>query len=75
MDGAMKVEWSKWTEFGAYEKLPPRGLKELWRRNPGMRPVGTRWVLTGKGPNLMKARLVVQGCQEGESQIRTDAPT
>ncbi|CAK0838220.1 unnamed protein product [Prorocentrum cordatum] len=24
MDEAMKVEWSKWTEFGAYKKLPPK---------------------------------------------------
>ena len=23
MDVGMKTEWSKWTEFGAYEKLPP----------------------------------------------------
>ena len=46
MDLAMKTEWSKWTEFGAYKKLPPKELKELLRRNPGIRPVGTRWVLT-----------------------------
>eukprot|EP00959_Pyramimonas_sp_CCMP1952_P355206 7440324-Pyramimonas_sp.AAC.1 len=51
----MKVEWSKWTESGAYKKLPPRELKELLRRNPGTRPAGTRWVFTSKGPNPMKA--------------------
>ena len=72
---AMKVEWSKWTEFNAYKKLPHKELKELLRRHPGIRPVGTRWVLTQKATSAMKARLVVQGCQEDKSQIRTDAPT
>eukprot|EP00959_Pyramimonas_sp_CCMP1952_P446709 9353701-Pyramimonas_sp.AAC.1 len=75
MGAAMKTDWSKWTEFGAYKKLPPRGLRELLRRNPGIRPAGARWVLTSKGQNVMQARLVVQGCQEDKSQIRTDAPT
>ena len=75
MDVAMKLEWSKWTEFGAYKKLPAKELTELFRKNPGLRPVGTRWVLGNKGPRLMKARLVVQGCQEDKAQIRTDAPT
>eukprot|EP00959_Pyramimonas_sp_CCMP1952_P420729 8813047-Pyramimonas_sp.AAC.1 len=71
----MKTEWPKWTEFGAYKKLPPRELMEVQRRNPGIHPVGARWAMTSKGQNVMKARLVVQGCQEDKSQIRTDAPT
>eukprot|EP00959_Pyramimonas_sp_CCMP1952_P147008 3077015-Pyramimonas_sp.AAC.1 len=74
MDAAMRTEWSKWTEFGAYEKLPLKELKELLRRNPGIRPAGARRVLTSKGQNVMKARLVAQGCQEDKSQIRADAP-
>ena len=36
MDAAMKLEWSKWTEFGAYKKLPAKELKELFRKNPGL---------------------------------------
>ena len=64
MDVAMKLEWSKWTEFGAYKKLPAKELRELFRKHPGLRPVGTRWVLGNKGPRLMKARLVVQGCKK-----------
>eukprot|EP00959_Pyramimonas_sp_CCMP1952_P175829 3674101-Pyramimonas_sp.AAC.1 len=70
----MKTEWSKWTEFGAYRKLPPKELKQFLRRNPGIRPAGTRCLLTSKGQNIMKARPVAQGCQEDMSQIRTDAP-
>ena len=31
-------------------------------------------MLTSKGQNAMKARLVVQGCQEDKSHIRADAP-
>eukprot|EP00959_Pyramimonas_sp_CCMP1952_P467936 9492423-Pyramimonas_sp.AAC.1 len=64
MDTATKTEWSKWTEFGAYKKLPPKGRKELLRRNPGIRPVGARWMLTSKGQNITKARLVAQGRHE-----------
>eukprot|EP00959_Pyramimonas_sp_CCMP1952_P255296 5332320-Pyramimonas_sp.AAC.1 len=70
----MKTEWSKWTKFGAYKKLPPRELRGLLWRNPGIRPVGTRWVLTSQGQNVMKARLVAQGCKEDKSQIWTGAP-
>ena len=71
----MKLERPKWTKFGAHKKLPAKELKELLRRHPGLRPVGTRWVLTSKGQHAMKARLAVQGCQEDKSQIRTDTPT
>eukprot|EP00959_Pyramimonas_sp_CCMP1952_P249116 5207598-Pyramimonas_sp.AAC.1 len=74
MDAAMKTEWSKWAEFGAYEKLPPKELKELLRRGPGIRPVGARWALTSMGHNIIKARLVAQGYQGGKSQIRAGAP-
>eukprot|EP00959_Pyramimonas_sp_CCMP1952_P349643 7326127-Pyramimonas_sp.AAC.1 len=75
MGAAMKTERSKWTEFGAYQKLPPKELKELLRRNAGIRPVGARWAPTSKGQNIMKARLVARGCKEDKSQTRTDAPT
>ena len=51
-------------------------LKDIYRKDPKIRVIGTRWVLTSKeSTKAMKARLVVQGCQEDKSHIRTDAPT
>ena len=41
----------------------------------GCQVVGTRWVLVRKGDGTIKARLVVQGCQEKGTNIRSDAPT
>ena len=51
---------------------------DIMKRNPDQKIVGTRWVCTEKtiqGKPDYKARLVVQGCQEGKGYIRTDAPT
>ena len=54
-------------------------LRMLKSRFPNLKIVGTRWVftrwvLTPKEPDF-KARLVVQGCQEYPSMMRTDSPT
>ena len=70
---AMAAEWSKWTEFSATKALPAKEMNALIDR--GAKPVGCRWVLTGKPDNSIKARLVVQGCQERDTGLRTAAPT
>ena len=46
----------------------------LWSRFPNLKIVGIRWVLTPKEPDF-KARLVVLGCQEDPTVMRTDSPT
>ena len=46
MDRAMSAEWAKWTEFGAYKNLTDAQLKEIYRKNPKAKVIGTRWVLT-----------------------------
>lgn len=71
---AMAKEWDKWNEFKASRFLTESELKQILKRNPHQKIVGTRWVLTPKGADY-KARLVVQGCQEDKTYIRSDAPT
>ena len=63
---AMAKEWDKWTEFKASRFLTESELKQILKRNPHQKIVGTRWVLTPKGADY-KARLVVQGCQEDKT--------
>ena len=71
---AMAREWDKWTEFKASRFLTEAELQRILKQNPHQKIVGTRWVLTPKGADY-KARLVVQGCQEDKTYIRSDAPT
>ena len=71
---AMEREWKKWEEHKATLPLTQGELRMLKYGFPNLNIVGTRWVLTPKEP-YFKARLVVQGCQEDPSMMRTDAPT
>ena len=71
---AMEREWKKWEEHKATLPLTQGELRMLKSRFPNLKIVGTRWVLTPKEPDF-KARLVVQGCQEDPSMMRTDSPT
>ena len=75
LEQAMGKEWSKWQEFGATKQITSQRVRELV--NKGHKIIGTRWVLTEKDdPSArVKARLVVQGCQEIIAGMRTDAPT
>ena len=71
---AMEREWKKWEEHKATLPLTQGQLRMLKSRFPNLKIVGTRLVLTPKEPDF-KARLVVQGCQEDPSMMRTDSPT
>ena len=71
---AMEREWKKWGEHKATLPLTQGELRMLKSRFPNVKIVGTRSVLTPKEPDF-KARLVVQGCQEDPSMMRTDFPT
>ena len=71
---AMEREWRKWEEHKATLPLTQGELRMLNSRFPNLKIVGTRSVLTPKEPDF-KARLVVQGCQEDPSMMRTDSPT
>ena len=71
---AMEREWKKWEEHKATWPLTQGELRMLKSRFPNLKIVGTRCVLTPKEPDF-KARLVVQGCQEDPSMMRTDSPT
>eukprot|EP00974_Lingulodinium_polyedra_P039685 3807593-Lingulodinium_polyedra.AAC.1 len=62
MNRAMADEWAKWLAFEAVRPCPPHELRR--HLAAGARVVGTRWVLTRKPDASLKARLVVQGCQE-----------
>ena len=64
----------EWEEHKATLPLTQGELRMLRSRFPNLKIVGTRWVLTPKEPDF-KARLVVQGCQEDPSMMRTDSPT
>ena len=70
----MEREWKKWEERKATLPLTQGELRMLKYRFPKVKIVGTRSVLTPKEPDF-KARLVVQGCQEDPSMMRTDSPT
>ena len=70
---AMEREWKKWEEHKATLPLTQGELRMLKSRFPNLKIVGTRW-MTPKEPDF-KARLVVQGCQEDPSMMRTDSPT
>ena len=82
-DKAIEKEWNSWMHFDAVEKLT-EDQKRLFLKSGG-KAVGTRWVFTDKNDLLRandptlgisaKARLVVQGCQERSSNIRSDSPT
>ena len=67
---SMAKEWKDWEAFTATRELSRDELKKIGLDRPcapGRRPprvVGTRWVTTRKGDKTIKARLVVQGCQE-----------
>ena len=71
---AMEREWKKWEEHKGTLPLTQGDLCMLKSRLPNLKVVGTRWVLTPKEAHF-KARLVVQGCQEDPSMMRTDSPT
>ena len=71
---AIEREWKKWKEHKATLPFTQGELRMLKSRFPNLKIVGTRWVLTPKEPDF-KARLVVQGCQEDPSMMRTDSPT
>ena len=70
----MAREWKKREKHKATLPLTQGELRMLKSRFPNLKIVGTRWVLTTKEPDF-KARLVVQGCQEDPSMMRTDSPT
>ena len=70
----MAREWKKWEEHKATLPLTQGELRLLTSRFPNLEILGTRWVLTPKEPDF-KARLVVQGCQEDPSMMRTKSPT
>jgi hypothetical protein len=80
---AMAKEWKSWMDFNAVDVLTPEEVAKL---PPGTKVIGTRWVHTDKNaklrtsstthiPMAAKSRLVVQGCQEDDSEIRSDSPT
>ena len=69
---AMAKEWSRWQQLEATIPVSADKLQEL---PDDLQIVGTRWVLTEKANGTAKARLVVQGCQEKTSDIRSDSPT
>ncbi|CAE8601098.1 unnamed protein product [Polarella glacialis] len=77
MRSAMASEWSKWTEFKATRPCSIGQLRKYREANPAVPIIGTRWVLTRKPTGKLKARLVVQGCQETQhgTTWRRDAPT
>ena len=64
----------KGEEHKATLPLTQGKLRMLWSRFPQLKLVGTRWVLTRKDRDF-KARLVVQGCQEDPTTMRTGSPT
>ena len=73
--GAMAREWKKWEEHKAALPLTQGELRMLKSRFPSLSQ--NCWhplVLTPKEPDF-KTRLVVQGCQEDPSMMRTDSPT
>ena len=71
---AMEREWKKWEGHKATLPLSQCELRMLKFRFSNLKIVSTRWVLTPKESDF-KARLVVQGCQEDPSMMRTDSPT
>ncbi|CAE8585764.1 unnamed protein product [Polarella glacialis] len=77
MRSGMASEWSKWTEFKAARPCSIGQLRKYREANPAVPIIGTRWVLTRKPTGKLKARLVVQGCQETQhgTTWRRDAPT
>ena len=85
---AMAREWSNWSTFRATKDLKQSDLEKMMLKDPKLRIVGTRWVITrvaedkvykqkvaGKAILGFKARLVVQGCQEEKGTFRRDSPT
>ncbi|CAK0818246.1 unnamed protein product [Prorocentrum cordatum] len=75
MRKAMASEWDKWLAFNAVRFCSREELAQLKRKKPQLKVVGTRFALTEKDTDTFKARLVVQGCQENDLGIRTDALT
>jgi len=71
---AMAKEWRFYQEFRATAPLKAEELTKVMKRKPPPRIIHTRWVIVAKGSGH-KARLVVIGCQETKSAIRTDSPT
>ena len=72
-EAAMAKEWAKWEQFGSTRKITWDEWEEAVRQKVNV--VGTRWVLTRKPTGEIKARLVIQGCQEKSCDIRSDSPT
>ena len=61
-------EMQKWRDMDVYEEV----------KNVGQPWISSRWVLTEKmkgGAMVRKARLCVRGCEEDQSQMKTDSPT
>ncbi|CAE8634312.1 unnamed protein product, partial [Polarella glacialis] len=75
MQKAMDAEWDKWTGFKATRNCSVAQLQAYRLKHPGLKIIGARWVLVRKSAGKLKARLVVQGCQELASSLRRDAPT
>ena len=61
-------EMQKWRDMDVYEEV----------ENVGQPWISSRWVLTEKmkgSAMVRKARLCVRGCEEDQSQMKTDSPT
>ena len=75
MQEAMDKEWQKWIELKAVRYCSTTLFKKLQKEHKDLSVIGTRWVLVRKADGRLKARLVVQGCQEAPGSYRRDAPT
>ena len=62
---AKEAEIRKWLEEHVYTEV----------RDEGQDRLSTTWVVTNKGDNITKARLVIRGYEEQDSEIRSDSPT
>ena len=71
----MDREWAKWIELKAVRYCSESLLRKLRKQFGDFAVIGTRWVFIRKADGTLKARLVVQGCQEAPSSYRRDAPT
>ena len=69
----MAKEWSRREQFQATRPFIKKQFDAALKQ--GNRVVGTRWILNRNADGSIKARLVVQGCQERDNNVRSDSPT
>ena len=79
MLAARAKEWMNWTSFEATTVLPPAEAAKFLKEHPEVEVIPTRWVDTLKSEpweeDRHKARMVVRGDLEKDSELRTDSPT